>query len=80
MGCQDNRTTALEKRVADLELRVKLAEEKQAANAEAATQQEVAFKNCLTQANEDFLAAVMRLSNQLLSSYTRLVWPMPKFM
>ena len=58
MGCQDNRTTALEKRVADLESRVKLAEEKQAANAETVTQQEVAFKNCLTQANEDFLAAV----------------------
>jgi len=58
MGCQANRTTALEKRVADLESRVKLAEEKQAANAETVTQQEVAFKNCLTQANEDFLAAV----------------------
>jgi hypothetical protein len=54
MGCQDNRTTALEKRVADLESRVKLAEEKQAANAEAATQQEVAFKNCLTRRTKIF--------------------------
>lgn len=70
VGCQDNRTTSLEKRVADLEQRMRLAEEKQATKTEAATQQESDFKGCVAKADAEYFAAVTRNGTKNRAGYS----------
>jgi hypothetical protein len=57
-GCQGSRVTALEKRVSELELKVKYLEAAQAKSADARSQQEEEFRSCVVEANDDYHSAI----------------------
>ena len=54
IGCQDNRVPTLDKRIADLESKVKTLEEKQQAKADADSTNESRFKQCVYSADDEF--------------------------
>jgi hypothetical protein len=53
-GCQDNRVPTLEKRIADLESKVKTIGENQQAKVDAASTNEARFKQCVYGADDEF--------------------------
>jgi hypothetical protein len=57
-GCQDQRVSMLEKQVTELEGKVKTIEEKQTQTADAASEKQAQFRDCVDGADDDFLSAV----------------------
>jgi hypothetical protein len=53
-GCQDERVPALEKRIADVEAKMKTVEDKQQAKIDADSINEVNFKECVRSADDDY--------------------------
>jgi hypothetical protein len=69
-ACQDNRVSALEKRVADLEKKVQTLEASNKADADAVAQKELDFKNCVQQANDDYMTNVRNNGTKTRTGYS----------
>jgi len=57
-ACKDDRVSKHEKRISELEAKVKRLQEKQQQDADAASAKEAQFKECVDQADIDYHAAV----------------------
>jgi hypothetical protein len=57
-GCQDRQVSTLEKRITDLEIKVKALEEKQKERADEASVKEAEFKDCVENADRDYMQDV----------------------
>jgi hypothetical protein len=57
-GCKDGRIDTLEKRVSELETKVKSLQENVKANSDATAQKQTDFRNCVSMADDDYMAAL----------------------